>query len=195
MAPDARSASVTWPASARAVSRNMASVTRRTCPTHKTNPTPVNTNALLPCPTRYVRPRYATGSNGLPVAMIARPSDQQERVHDRALVDRGHRADDRLGKDTGGAGGANENRRLEIADRLLQRDVRSIATRVRGHLVDRSRVGRLELLHVRAVPRHEAAAVDGGDPRSRLVERQPLIAHRRHEQRGDPLRGGAGPAN
>ena len=26
---------------------------------------------------RYVRPRYVTGSNGLPVATIARPSDQR----------------------------------------------------------------------------------------------------------------------
>ena len=60
--------------SARAAATNMPFVTSRAPEAMTPSPTPGKMNMLLHCPIGIVRPAYATSANGLPVAMIARPS-------------------------------------------------------------------------------------------------------------------------
>ena len=67
-----------------------------------------------------------------------------------------------------------------------------IAARVGRRFGVRARVRRLERLEPLAIVGDEAAAVDGRDPAARLVGRQPLVAQRRDEQVGNPLRRRAG---
>ena len=62
---------------ARAAARNIPSVTSRASATRAPRPTPGKMNALLPWPTRRVRPAWTTEGKGLPVATRARPSVQR----------------------------------------------------------------------------------------------------------------------
>ncbi len=71
------SSGFTSAARALAASRNMPFDTRRAPLIVRPRPTPGNTKELLHCPMRWRLPSTTTGSNGLPVATIARPSDQR----------------------------------------------------------------------------------------------------------------------
>jgi hypothetical protein len=82
-------------------------------------------NALFPWPIVRVVPRYSTGSNGLPVPMMAAPSVQVlgrhlsllsrigEGEHDGPRTAAQHVEDDRLGERPGLAGSAHQNGGLE----------------------------------------------------------------------------------
>jgi hypothetical protein len=72
--PAARSEALTSSARALAAAANMASVTSLASETRTPSPTPGKMNELLAWATATFRPAYGTGSNGLPVAMSARPS-------------------------------------------------------------------------------------------------------------------------
>ena len=121
-----------------AASRNISFVTRRMRPAQTPRPTPGNTNALLHWPMRNVLPprcdgleRAARGderpavrtrrsaSAGVHSALRGRVA---EREHERPLGVLRHVADDLLGEDAGRARGAQEDRGLGEADRLLERD-------------------------------------------------------------------------
>ena len=118
----------------------------------------------------------------------------RHRKHDRAIVDGRHRADHGFRKQAGCTRRADENRRLEIADGLFQRDVRGIVARVRRDLLNRPGVRRLEVLHLRPRLRHESPTVHRADALSGLLVGEPRVAQRRHEEVGNPLRGRPGSA-
>ncbi len=114
---------------------------RATRPTESPSPIPGKMKTLLPWPIRCCRPLNSTGANGLPVATIARPSDHRiacSAVHSLFVVgfDSGKingpldaldgGAHDRFGKQARGAGNADEDRRLERAHRLFERDARRV---------------------------------------------------------------------
>src|SRR5659263_205994 len=63
------------PASVFAAAKNISSVTRVASLVITPSPTPGKTYELLLCPGTKVFPLYVTGSNGLPLAYTARPSD------------------------------------------------------------------------------------------------------------------------
>src|SRR5450759_651281 len=63
------------PASVFAAAKNISSVTRVASLVITPSPTPGKMYELLLCPGTKVFPLYVTGSNGLPLANTARPSD------------------------------------------------------------------------------------------------------------------------
>ncbi len=114
-------------ASALAAATNIASLMTRARVTIAPRPRPGKMIALLACPIVYEMPSCKTGSNGLPVAISARPSVHsirffrdcfgkrgriRKRQDDRSRRTLRHLADDFCGKRAGLAGAADQNRRV-----------------------------------------------------------------------------------
>ena len=176
----------------------MASVTRRTRPTHRPSPTPGKMNALFPCPMRYVRPRWTTGSNGLPVATIARPSDHpiaSSAVHSLLLV--GFDSGNTIGRSLTAAiarttASVNRPAVPDVPMRIVGLKLRMVSSSVTcagsradvgRHFLNRPRVGRLEVLHLRPRLRHQSPAVHRADA-------LPGLFVRRARRRAAPTRRG-----
>lgn len=73
MRPAAKSAEVTWPASACAAAKNISSLTRVAPAASTPSPTPGKMYELLACPVMTALPRTVTAGNGLPLAKMALP--------------------------------------------------------------------------------------------------------------------------
>ena len=162
----------------------MPFVTRRAPLTVRPSPTPGNTKELLHWPMRWRLPSSTTGSNGLPVATIARPSDQR-------IASSGVHSVFEVGLESGKMIGRALTRltalttasskvpgvaevpismvgfAFSMVSSSVIRD--AVLAGIAGDFVRGPRVGGLERLELRPVPGHEAVAVGRPDATMRLL--------------------------
>ena len=144
-------------------------------------------------------PSRSTGPNGLPVATSACPSVQASRFVRGLLGEHGrvrhrqddrpgavlvHRADDLLGEGPGDAGRADEHRRVEAVDDLLEAQG-AVGRAPSGHRGGVLGVRLLVVVQVGHVAREQTRAVEQEDPVGRLLRGQPVLGHRQRDEVGD----------